>query len=95
MPHVPAWKSEPLYAVLVDRLPSFVKPSGALNMKSLREALGRSPEALYKWLRTSKISPETAQQLLALAQTDNNRRLLRDAKRPGPRLQDFSPYVFG
>jgi hypothetical protein len=56
-----------LYDVLVPAFPNLRKATGALNLKALAEKLGLSAEALYKGLRSDRITVATAQGLVAVS----------------------------
>ena len=94
MPHVPEWKSGPLYKTLTAKLPAFCYPSGDLRMSDFHDAMGRSHEAVYKWLRASKITPTVAQRICDLSLDPRNVRLLREAGQPKPSIKDFTSFVF-
>jgi len=87
-----------LYKTLVQVLPTYVQDPFAetptLNVQRLREAMGKSHEAVYKWLRSSRLTPPNATQLVELANRDDNLKALSSLGRKPPTIQDFMPFVF-
>lgn len=88
----------PLYKTLVTFFPTMVKnPFEAeprLNVQKLRKATEKSHEAVYKWLRTSSLTPKNATLLVELANREANLTALSALGRTPPAIQDFSPFVF-
>lgn len=88
----------PLYKKLVQVLPAYVQDpftdNASLNVQRLRSAMGKSHEAVYKWLRSSRLTPTNAEQLVALANGDKNASALASLGRKPPTLSDFLPFVF-
>lgn len=87
-----------LYKTLVHYLPTFVQdPFGqepTLNVQRLREATEKSHEAVYKWLRGSRLTPKNATVLVELANQEPNLKALATLSRKPPTIQDFTPFVF-
>jgi hypothetical protein len=54
------WKDGPLYQFLMDRLPEHRSVCGFLDVIRLARDLKKSHEAVYKWLRTSRLTPANA-----------------------------------
>lgn len=92
------FKDGALYKALVTHLPVFAKKpfdtASDLDVQALKEATGKSHEAVYKWLRSSKLTPANAQALVKLANSDDNVRVLTALGRTPPTLQDFHSFVF-
>lgn len=89
----------PLYKKLVEVLPIYVKdPFSAapkLDVEKLREAASKSHEAVYKWLRKGKITPENATLLVELSNRPENVAILQTLGRTPPTITDFHDFVFG
>ena len=89
----------PLYAKLIEVLPIFVRDpfstSPTLNVQALREATSKSHEAVYKWLRKSKLTPENVNLIVALANREDNVAILTKLGRTAPSITDFHDFVFG
>lgn len=98
MTATPDFTDGDLYKKLVEVLPTYVqdpfaaKPS--LNVQRLRDAVGKSHEAVYKWLRSSRLTPANAKELVELANREENQKILRTLGRTPPTIQDFMPFVF-
>lgn len=92
------WANGALHAALVIVLPTFVKEpfssAPRLNIPELKDALGRSHETVYKWLRTNRLNPRNAQRLVDLANSEANLAVLRKLGRKPPKIEDFSRFVF-
>jgi hypothetical protein len=97
------WKNGPLNKALIAALPAFVSttetpgitPSKSLNVQKLCAALEKSHEAIYKWLRQGKLTPRNAVQLINLANTPENVKLLKAEGRKPLKLEEFNSFVFG
>lgn len=89
----------PLYKKLVIVLPIFAQDpfseSPRLNVVKLKEAAKKSHEAVYKWLRSSRLTPENADLLVNLANTLENQSILTKLDRPFPTRKDFETFVYG
>lgn len=70
-----------LYLLLAKAFPAWRTSIGALDVKRIAEGLGSSREGVYRWLRTDRIPPQRAKQLIVLS----DRRLTE---------RDFLPYLF-
>lgn len=94
------FKDGALYKALVSYLPLYVKEpfsdEAQLDVEKLRGALPRkkSHEAVYKWLRSSKLTPENASMLIELANTAANRKALTALNREPPSRRDFDAFVY-
>lgn len=90
---LPDWDSKPLNQFLKRILPGYITPYQRLDVERLRADVvpSRSHEAVYKWLRKSKLTPENARALIELANRQGN----LDA-RGGTylTLRDFDPFVY-
>lgn len=88
----------PLYKKLVEVLPAYTKdPFGEapeLNVAKLISAVEKSHEAVYKWLRKSRLTPSNAQQIVALANRADNLKALTSLGRTPPTREDFLQFVF-
>lgn len=91
-------KDGALYKALTGFLPTFTKdPFSAepdLNVQRLKEATGKSHEAIYKWLRSSKLTPTNAKLLVDLANSEENTRVLAALQRKPPTFRDFDAFVY-
>ena len=89
----------PLYRKLVHVLPIYAQDpfsdSPTLNVQKLREAAGKSHEAVYKWLRSSRLTPENADLLVRLANSPENQAILTRLDREFPTRKDFETFVYG
>lgn len=99
MTHDARWTTGDLYLALVQHLPTFVdNPFSTpvrLNVGKLREALKRkSTEGIYKWLRSSKLTPAAAEAFVELANSDQNLDALKRLGRTPPKIADFTKFVF-
>ncbi len=92
------WSTGPLHTALVTALPTFVKEpfsaSPKLNIPELKKAIGKSHEAVYKWLRTNRLNPKNAQKIVDLANTDGNIAALRHLGRKPPKIEEFNRFVY-
>lgn len=88
----------PLYKKLIEVLPAYVKDpfseSPELNVAKLISACNKSHEAVYKWLRKSRLTPNNAQQIVALANLPDNLKALKSLDRTPPTLKDLLQFVF-
>lgn len=95
----PSLKASPLYKKLAQVLPIFVKnpfdDAPELDVRKLQEATGKSHEAVYKWLRKSKLHPDNATLIVDLANRDDNVSILKKLDRTPPSIADFHEFVFG
>lgn len=70
-----------LYRLLWDGFPQWRRPNGTLDTQQLANAMGFTREGCYKWLRSEKLPPGRAVQLIAASEG----RLTE---------YDFVPFVF-
>jgi hypothetical protein len=89
----------PLYKKLVEVLPTFVQEpfsdTPKLRVLALCDALKMSHEAVYKWLRKSRLTPDNATALIKLANTAENLKALGALERTAPTIRDFDTFVYG
>lgn len=89
----------PLYKMLIQVLPIFVRDpfsaTPSLNVQELRDAVGKSHEAVYKWLRKSRLTPDNAKHLVNLANRPENLQVLANMRRTPPTIRDFDKFVYG
>lgn len=87
-----------LHAKLVTVLPLYVRDpfsdAPRLDVPRLHRALKLSHEAVYRWLRSDRISPKNVERIVALSNADENRSILDKLGRTPPVLKDFSDFIF-
>lgn len=90
------WATGPLYAFLLEIFPEYRSPSNRFDVKRLHGDLKKSHEAVYKWIRSSRLTPENAQALRDLANTPENTEARRAAgsERLEITIRDFDSFVF-
>lgn len=66
LPGRPAWASGPLYTKMCELFPDHRTPLGVLDIQKLKAQLGKSHEAIYKWFRTGKLSPDNARAIVSI-----------------------------
>lgn len=88
----------PLYKTLIQFFPLYVKepfgPDPKLNVLRLQEATDKSHEAVYKWLRKSKLRPENVDLLVEIGNRPENLAVLQTFGRTPPTRETFLPFVF-
>lgn len=67
LPGRPAWASGPLYRKICDVFPDYRTELGVLDIQRLKGGLKKSHEAIYKWFRLGKITPDNARAIVSLA----------------------------
>lgn len=82
----PAWSNAPLYVYLCEIFPKHRTILLRLDVEQLAEELGKSQEAIYKWLRKSRLTPDNAAALLDLANKQE-----RDTPLT---IRDFDKFVY-
>lgn len=87
-------KNAPLYRALVDFLPFYLNKRGNLNVRALKDDVGRSHETVYQWLRDNKLSPTNVKRLVEIAHRPENLAELKRLGRKPPENSDFSQFVF-
>lgn len=86
----PEWTNGPLYKFMMDIFPSHRTICNYLDVLRLSRELNRSHEALYKWLRKGKLTPENAVLILNLATASPNAALLPSALT----TRDFEQFIY-
>lgn len=90
---LPEWDSGPLNLFLKRIFPTYISPYKRLDVQRLRADLvpSKSHEAVYKWLRSGRLTPENAHALRNLANTPAN---IAARGGTGVVLHDFDEFVF-
>jgi hypothetical protein len=87
-----------LYKKLVEVLPAYAQDpfskTPTLNVQRLREAVDKSHEAVYKWLRSSRLTPPNVDAIVELANSTVNLAALKQLGRKPPTREDFLQFVF-
>lgn len=87
-----------LYKALAQFLPRYTQnpfvAEPSLNVGLLHTELKKSHEAVYKWLRSSRLTPANATALVGLANRADNVKVLATMGRTPPKIDDFMPFVF-
>lgn len=90
----PEWAAGPLNAFMHDIFPTHRTKRGVLDIHRLKVPLGVTHETVYRWLRTSRLKPEYAKSICALAGSPENVAALTAAGREAPEIKDFHQFVF-
>lgn len=93
VPGRPDWTAGPLYQFLLDNLPAYITPLGVLDVQALKVPAERSHEAIYKWLRKGKLTPENARKVLEVMNGPKNVAALAENDRKPPKIEDFLPFM--
>lgn len=93
VPGRPDWTAAPLYQFLLDNLPAYITPLGVLDVQALKVPVGRSHEAIYKWLRKGKLTPDNAREVLRVMEAPKNVAALAENDRKPPKIEDFLPFM--
>lgn len=96
IPGRPAWTAHPLYRFMLQIFPERRTESGILDIQSFCSAdtgLGKSHEAIYKWLRSGQMKPSNARAMLDLALQPVNLAALERSGTAPPRYEDFLPFL--
>jgi hypothetical protein len=92
------WTKGPLYVKLATVLPAFVQdPFSAtpkLKVLPLCAAINHSHEAVYRWLRSGKITPGGVTAIVAVANKPQNLSALKALDRVPPTREDFTDFIF-
>lgn len=88
------WKDGALYKFLMETFPAHRSVCQFLDVLQLARDLKKSHEAVYKWLRSSKLTPGNADAIRALAIAEPNAALLLAAGKPLPERKDFDVFVY-
>lgn len=88
---LPDWSKGALYTFLTRIFPQHITPYNRLDVQRLRKELNKSHEAVYKWLRSGRLTPDNASALLHLANNAEN-----TAARGGSTVlrSDFEDFVY-
>jgi hypothetical protein len=92
IPGRPDWAAGPLYNKLLDIFPTYRTPLGVLDVQKLKRDLGKSHEAIYKWLRNGKVTPDNAREIVRVATSESNVAALTEVDRQPPVFEDFCPF---
>lgn len=90
----PAWSHGPLYQFMLSIFPEYRTILRRLDVERLGQDLNRSHEAVYKWLRSSRLDPKNAKAILELALTPANAAAIRKSGRTLPQTRDFDQFVY-
>lgn len=90
----PGWTKSPLYPFLMDLFPKHRSVCQYFDVKRLASELNLSPEAVYKWMRSSRLIPANAATLLKHALSEDNIAALRETGRELPTIRDFEQFVY-
>ena len=90
----PDWATSPLYNVLITIFPEHITPYNVLDIRRLRTDLGKSHEAIYKWLRAGRVPSAAARKLCDIANGEDNIAALRKLGRTPPKIGDFDAFVY-
>ena len=93
-PGRPDWTTGPLYQLMFDALPTYHTKSGILDVLTLKDELKRSHEAVYKWLRTSRLTPENVRRIRGVINQPGNLAALSKLKRKAPDLREFDAFLY-
>lgn len=89
IPGRPEWAAGPLYNALMQTFPGHVTQLGVLDVQRLKRELEKSHEAIYKWLRQGKLTPDNARDIVRVAGSEANLAALAEAGRSPPTFEDF------
>lgn len=96
-PHPEIFRDGPLYKTLVQVLPIFVKDpfseAPTLDVQRLKDATAKSHEAVYKWLRKSKLTVENVNLIVEIANRADNVEILTKLDRTPPVFTDFHQFI--
>lgn len=88
------WAKGPLYLFLMETFPEHKTAMGVLDIQRLKVDLGKSHEAIYKWIRAGKLKPENANAIVALAGAEPNVTALAAVGRTPPKIEELVRFVF-
>jgi hypothetical protein len=92
IPGRPDWAAGALYNKLLDIFPKYRTTLGVLDVQKLKGDLKKSHEAIYKWLRNGKVTPDNAREIVRVANSPENAAALTEAGRQPPVFEDFCPF---
>lgn len=89
------WARGPLYRLLMDTFPAYRTTYDVFDVRAFgaEPEIARSHEALYKWLRSGKLTIENARSIVTLANRDDNAARLAAAGRTPPVLTDLLHFL--
>lgn len=90
----PDWATSSLYNFLITIFPEHITPYNVLDVRRLRTDLGKSHEAVYKWLRAGRVTPANARKLCEIANQPGNLAALKKLGRTPPQIRDFDAFVY-
>lgn len=90
------WKDGALNKLLVHFLPAFTDApfadGGDLKIDTLKKEVDRSHEAIYRWLRSGRLTIDNAKRLHGAALQPENLKALAALNRQPPTIRDFEPF---
>jgi hypothetical protein len=89
VPGRPDWTAAPLYQWFLTIFPEHLTALGVLDVQRLKVELGKSHEAIYKWLRQGKITPDNARDIVEAAAQPVNVAALAKLDRTAPTFEEF------
>jgi len=91
-----AWAEKPLYKFLIEIFPAQRGRYGIFDILGLAKRLGLSGEVVYRWVRSSSLTPRNTKRICNLANSEENLKALAecDPPRKPPVLNDFFPFLF-
>jgi hypothetical protein len=92
IPGRPDWAAGALYNMLLGIFPTYRTTLGVLDVQRLKGDLGKSHEAIYKWLRQGKVTPDNAREMVRVANQPDNVAALAAVDRAPPVFEDFCPF---
>lgn len=89
IPGRPDWAAGPLYNKLLEVFPQHRTTLGVLDVQKLKVAVKKSHEAIYKWFRNGKLTPDNARAIVKAANDEDNVAALAEIGREPPTFEDF------
>lgn len=93
VPGRPDWAAGDLYQNFLEVFPEHRTRLGVLDVQRLKGELGKSHEAIYKWLRQGKLTPDNAREIVRVAALPANAEALTNAGREVPVFEDFVRFL--
>jgi len=89
------WAHGPLYTFLMDTFPTYRTVYELFDVKrfTAEPEIGKSYEAIYKWLRRGKLTIDNARAIISLASRDDNAAVLAAAGRQVPEISDLVRFL--
>lgn len=88
------WAKGPLYTFMMKYFPEHRTAFEILDVLRLKDDLNRSHEAIYKWLRSSRLTPQNARAIMELAATEKNAAALAARGIAPPEIREFDCFVY-